>query len=45
MTLSVTPVEAISEISDSNDGSVKMIAFWDMVPCSLVEVNRRFRGA
>jgi hypothetical protein len=22
-----------------------MIVFWDVVPCSLAEVNRRFRGA
>jgi hypothetical protein len=25
--------------------SMKMIAFWDMAPCSLVEVDGRFRGA
>jgi hypothetical protein len=25
--------------------SMKMTAFWDIVPCSLVEVDRRFRGA
>jgi hypothetical protein len=25
--------------------SVKMTAFWDIAPRSLVEVNRRFRGA
>jgi hypothetical protein len=24
--------------------SMKMTAFWDIVPCSLVEVDRRFRG-
>jgi hypothetical protein len=24
---------------------LKMIAFWDIAPCSLVEVDRRFRGA
>jgi hypothetical protein len=23
---------------------MKMTAFWDIVPCSLVEVDRRFRG-
>jgi hypothetical protein len=26
-------------------GSMKMIAFWDIAPYSLVEVGRRFRGA
>jgi hypothetical protein len=25
--------------------SVKMTAFWDIAPCSLVDVDRRFRGA
>jgi hypothetical protein len=25
--------------------SLKMTIFWDVVPCSLVEVDRRFRGA
>jgi hypothetical protein len=25
--------------------NMKMTAFWDIVPCSLVEVDRRFRGA
>jgi hypothetical protein len=25
--------------------SVKMTAFWDVAPCSLMEVHRRFRGA
>jgi hypothetical protein len=24
--------------------SMKMIAFWDIAPCSFVEVDRRFRG-
>jgi hypothetical protein len=24
---------------------MKMIAFWDRPPCSLIEVDRRFRGA
>jgi hypothetical protein len=24
--------------------SMKMGAFWDMVPCSLIEADRRFRG-
>jgi hypothetical protein len=24
---------------------MKMTAFWDMAPCSLVAVDRRFRGA
>jgi hypothetical protein len=24
--------------------SLKMTAFWDIAPCSLVEVDRRFRG-
>jgi hypothetical protein len=24
---------------------VKMIVFWDIAPCSLVQVDRRFRGA
>jgi hypothetical protein len=25
--------------------SMKIRAFWDMAPCSLVAVDRRFRGA
>jgi hypothetical protein len=25
--------------------SMKMTAFWDIAPCSLIEVDRRFRGA
>jgi hypothetical protein len=25
--------------------SMKMTVFWDIAPCSLVEVYRRFRGA
>jgi hypothetical protein len=25
--------------------SLKMAVFWDVAPCSLVEVYRRFRGA
>jgi hypothetical protein len=25
--------------------SMKMIAFWDIVPCSFIEVDQRFRGA
>jgi hypothetical protein len=25
--------------------SVKIVAFWDIAPCCLVEVDRRFRGA
>jgi hypothetical protein len=25
--------------------SLKMTAFWDIAPCSLAEVDRRFRGA
>jgi hypothetical protein len=24
--------------------SVKMIVYWDVAPCSLVEIDRRFRG-
>jgi hypothetical protein len=24
---------------------MKIIAFWDMAPCSLIKVDRRFRGA
>jgi hypothetical protein len=24
---------------------VKMAVFWDAAPCSLIEVDRRFRGA
>jgi hypothetical protein len=24
--------------------SMKMTVFWDIAPCSLVEVDRRFRG-
>jgi hypothetical protein len=25
--------------------SMKMFVFWDVAPCSLVEIDRRFRGA
>jgi hypothetical protein len=25
--------------------SMNMTVFWDVVPCSLVEIDRRFRGA
>jgi hypothetical protein len=25
--------------------SMKMTVFWDFAPCSLVEIDRRFRGA
>jgi hypothetical protein len=25
--------------------NMKMIAFWDIAPCSVVEVDRRFKGA
>jgi hypothetical protein len=25
--------------------SIKMTVYWDVVPCSLVEIDRRFRGA
>jgi hypothetical protein len=28
-----------------SEGSLKITAFWNMSPCSLVEVNRRFRDA
>jgi hypothetical protein len=39
-----TDVEEIGwEVSGSH-GS-EMIAFWDRAPCSLVEVDRRLRGA
>jgi hypothetical protein len=27
------------------EASMKIIAFWDIVPCGLVAVDRRFRGA
>jgi hypothetical protein len=29
----------------ASDLSMKMIVFWDVVPCSLVDIDRRFRGA
>jgi hypothetical protein len=28
-----------------NTENLKMAIFWDVSPCSLVEVHRRFRGA
>jgi hypothetical protein len=31
--------------SGKNRLKVKMAVFWDVAPCSLVEVYRRFRGA
>jgi hypothetical protein len=33
------------EISGSHGMSMKMTVFWDVTPCSLVEVYRHFRGA
>jgi hypothetical protein len=29
----------------ADDIHVKMAVFWDVAPCSLVEIDRRFRGA
>jgi hypothetical protein len=36
-------VKAIMKNGDSR--YLKMTAFWEIAPCSLVEVDRRFRGA
>jgi hypothetical protein len=33
------------EISGFHGGNMKMTVFWDVAPCSLVEIYRRFRGA
>jgi hypothetical protein len=33
------------KISDSHVGNMNTTAFWDTAPCSLIERNRRFRGA
>jgi hypothetical protein len=35
----------LDEISGSYGGEFKMIVFWDVAPCSLVDINRIFRGA
>jgi hypothetical protein len=32
------------EISGSQDAEYKDVTFWDIVPCSLEEVDRRFKG-
>jgi hypothetical protein len=29
---------------DLTAASIKMTVFWDVAPCSLVEIDRRFRG-
>jgi hypothetical protein len=36
---------SVYEISGFQGASMKMTAFWDIVQCTLVEVDRRFRGA
>jgi hypothetical protein len=35
----------LCEISGSHGGNIKTRAFWDVVQCSVAEVDRRFRGA
>jgi hypothetical protein len=37
-------ISIVGEISGYHGGE-KMTVFWDVAPCSLVEVYRRFRGA
>jgi hypothetical protein len=44
MSLNIVRAMKCSEISGS-DGGEKMTVFWDFAPRSLVEVDRRFRGA
>jgi hypothetical protein len=36
---------AYCEISGSHGGDYEVRVFWDIAPCSHVEVDRRFRGA
>jgi hypothetical protein len=38
------PKEKI-KVSDSQDSEFELIVYWDVAPCSHVEVDRRFRGA
>jgi hypothetical protein len=40
-----TETEILVRFQVLTAASMKMNAFWDTVPCSLVEVYRRFRGA
>jgi hypothetical protein len=37
-------IKADSLVNPSNLWYLKLIDFWDIAPCSLVEVDRRFRG-
>jgi hypothetical protein len=40
-----TQIFMLSSVSpDKCEGSMKMAVFWHVAPCSLVEVDRRFRG-
>lgn len=41
----INELGALWEISGYQATSVKMAVFWDIAPCSLVEIGRRFRGA
>jgi hypothetical protein len=36
---------AVCEISGSHGRDYEYESFWDVAPCSLVQVHRRFRGA
>jgi hypothetical protein len=34
-----------SNVAAEEQLNIKMTAFWDIAPCSFVDVDRRFRGA
>jgi hypothetical protein len=38
-------MRAISLMMDGDESTLKMTVFWDVASCSLVEIDRRFRGA
>jgi hypothetical protein len=42
---SVAYREEEDEISGSHGGEYEVYSFWDVAPCSLNGVDRRFRGA
>jgi hypothetical protein len=38
-------VHKVNEISSYHGANMKITVFWDVGPCSLVEIGRRFKGA
>jgi hypothetical protein len=42
---SLTTLYQLTRFQVFTAASIKIIAFWDIALCSLVEVDRRFRGA